>query len=300
MVVDAVGAPRRRWRGARRSLDTARKLRDDPRAPSIMRSLGSVLLQLNRWRDAGRYRSVLRNGSEVYEQNCLSNSGERKSIISTLEFRRGPLFRVRDGLSAAHTFYEIFLEDHYPRRLLRNASVVVDVGANIGLFSYYSRLHASAARIFAFEADPKTFALLSENMRGLGVDCLQRAVASFDGQIEFFSSPISGRSSSYPVMGAADGQSVKVSTVRLSRFLKQADIRCVDFLKVDVEGAEYDVLLGDAELLNLDIKCLVVEVDRVPRDETYEFRSLVERLRGKFRTVIERKQDSAFPLLICE
>jgi FkbM family methyltransferase len=264
-----------------------------------MKSLGSLLLQLNQWRDAQRYRSVLRNGSEVYEQNCLSNSGERRSIVSTLEFRRGPSFRVRDGHSAAHTFYEIFLEDHYPRRLLRNAAVVVDVGANIGLFSYYSRLHASGARIFAFEADPATFALLSANVRGLRVDCWQCAVASFDGEIEFFSSPVSGWSSLYPVMGAAEGQMVKVSTVLLSRFLKHADIGCIDFLKVDVEGAEYDILLGDAELLSLDIRCLVVEVDRVPRDKRYEFRALVQKLQGKFRTVIERKQDSDFPLLIC-
>lgn len=100
-------------------------------------------------------------------------------------------------------------------------------------------------------------------------------------------------------MGAAGGQRVKVPTVLLSRFLKHADIRSIDFLKVDVEGAEYDVLLGDAELLDLDINCLVVEVDRVARDKKYDFRSMVQKLRGKFRTVIERKQDSDFPLLIC-
>jgi hypothetical protein len=70
-------------------------------------------------------------------------------------------------------------------------------------------------------------------------------------------------------------------------------------LKVDVEGAEYDIVLGDEELLSFDIRCLVVEVDRHPRDKRYEFRSMVEKLRNRFGTVIERKRDSNFPLLVC-
>ncbi len=264
-----------------------------------MKSLGSRLLQFHQWRDARRYRAILRNGLEVYQQKSLSNSGDRKSVIANLQFRDGLEFRTRDGLSAAHVFHEIFLEDHYPRRRLRNARVVIDVGANIGIFSYYARRHAPDARILAFEADPRTFRLLSENVEHLRVDCFERAVASLDGEIEFFSSPISGWSSRYPVMGSADGQPVKVPTVVLSRFLGDAGIRRIDFLKIDVEGAEYDILLGDPNLLDLDIKCLAVEVDRFPRDGRYQFQSMLDRLRARFGTVVVRKQHSDFPLLIC-
>lgn len=265
-----------------------------------MSSVGRLLLRLSQWRDTRRYRSVLLNGSNVYAQKCLADAGERKTIVSTLAFREGPVFRVRDGLSAVHTFCEIFLEDHYPKRFLKTASVVVDVGANIGLFSYYARLHASSgARVLALEADPATFALLTENVRELGVDCFANAAASFEGAIDFFSSPISGWSSSFPVMGAAGGQKVTVPTVILSRLLTNAGIRSIDFLKIDVEGAEYDILLGDTELLRFDIKCLVVEVDRSPRDTRYEFPFLLHRLRDKFSTVLERKPHSGFPLLIC-
>jgi hypothetical protein len=70
-------------------------------------------------------------------------------------------------------------------------------------------------------------------------------------------------------------------------------------LKIDVEGAEYDIVLGDGGLLGLDIQCLAVEVDRFPRDERYEFPSMIAALQARFRTVAVRKPRSSFPLLIC-
>jgi FkbM family methyltransferase len=265
-----------------------------------MKSIGARVLQFRQWREGQRYRSVLRNGDAVYRQKCLIDGGSTENIIAELAFRDGTTLSATDGVSAAYVFYEVFLEDHYPKRMLRNAKIIVDIGANVGLFSYYARLQAPHSRIIAFEPDPATFSVLEKNVKPSSVQCFHNAVASFDGILEFYCSPVSVWSSVYSVMGAANGQMVKVPTVRLSQFIKQSGINHIDFLKIDVEGSEYDILLGDSELWSVaTISCLAVETDRTPRDAKYQYKDMLQQLRSRFRIVEERKTQSSFPLLVC-
>jgi len=264
-----------------------------------MKSMGAMVLEFRQWREAQRYRSILRNGTAVYRQKCLVDCGSRESIISDLAFRNGSNLTARDGVSAAHIFYEVFLQDHYPKRMLRDAKIIIDIGANIGLFSYYARLHAPQSRIIAFEADPATFSVLAKNVNALSVHCVHGAVTSFDGDLEFYCSPVSGWSSAYPVMGAANGQMVKVPALRLSQFIKKSGINRVDFLKIDVEGAEYEILLDDSELWTATtIACLAVETDRTPRNTKYQYSDMLRELSDRFQVVTERKMESSFPLLV--
>ena len=64
------------------------------------------------------------------------------------------------------------------------------------------------------------------------------------------------------VVGAQDAARVRVPCGRLSRCLCERGIRRVDFLKVDIEGAEYEMLIEDEPLWDTEIRALVVEVDR--------------------------------------
>src|SRR5262245_18002458 len=121
---------------------------------------GRALYRINRWHEGRAYQAILRNGDDVFRQKLIDDEGRHDIIIDGLHFRDGPTFTIRDGAGAAHIFSEIFLRDQYPKALLKGAGTIIDVGANIGLFSYYARLHAPKARIIAIEADPDTFAVL--------------------------------------------------------------------------------------------------------------------------------------------
>jgi FkbM family methyltransferase len=156
---------------------------------------------------------------------------------------------------SAHDFYEISLRDQYPNALLKGARTIIDVGANIGLFSYYAGRHAPHARILAFEADPSTFAILDANLADLNVERLYQAVTSQAGTIDFFVrdkrvvvSP--------PSVGCANATKVAVRTQPLGGTLRARR----HFLTVDVEGAEYDSLLGGKELWNLPISNSIVRL----------------------------------------
>lgn len=255
---------------------------------------GRTLYRLRQWRERRRYQDILQNGDEVYRQKQIDDAGGDNSIINSLDFIDGPTFKISDGPGAAYIFHEIFLRDQYPKRLLRAAHTIVDVGSNIGLFSYYARLHAPHARILAFEADPTTFAIMDENLADQDIARFHRAVASQSGTIDFYSSPTSGWSSLYPVLGAANARRVVVKAEPLSQALHGIDK--IDFLKIDVEGAEYDILLGDKALWDIPIRNLVVEVDRAPRDPRYTISALLDLLRKKFQSVSIGSGD--YPLII--
>lgn len=151
--------------------------------------------------------------------------------------------------------------------------------------------------ILAFEADPDTFAVLSRNLSGQDVMLFHRAAASVPGTIDFYSSDTSGWSSRFPVLGAANARKVSVRAEPLSATLKAMSLNRIDFLKVDVEGAEYDILLGDKPLWDIKIGALVVEVDRTPRDTRYAMRDLVDFLKARFQLV--NVGTGHFPLVTC-
>jgi hypothetical protein len=99
------------------------------------------------------------------------------------------------------------------------------------------------------------------------------------------------------VLGAANATKVAVRTEPLSETLRARRIDRIDFLKVDVEGAEYDILLGDKKLWNLPIANLIVEVDRTPRDARYSWDDLVSFLKTKFVNISFGTGN--YPLVTC-
>lgn len=139
-------------------------------------------------------------------------------------------------------FEEIFLRAQYAFPSRSAAPVIVDVGSNIGLSVLYFKRLFPRARILAFEPDPATFELLTENVRGNGFDdvVLVRAAVHDGAQSVVLygdpSVPTSPQQSTRPARGR--GSRVVVSGTRLSDHLSAP----VDYLKLDVEGAEAIVL----------------------------------------------------------
>lgn len=128
------------------------------------------------------------------------------------------------------------------RGILREGDVFVDVGAHIG---YYSLLAARrGARVVAVEPCPQTFALLRENVKDIpSVTTLQ--CACWNEECEKLLYP--GRPDNLGMASfmRARGRPVVVQAVTLDGLLDSLCLsREVDFLKIDVEGAELEVLQG--------------------------------------------------------
>lgn len=152
-------------------------------------------------------------------------------------------------------------------RLMRPGMVILDVGAHVG---YYTRLFAAgtgaSGRVIAFEPHPRTHRTLQDNLRRLdNVTALQVAVAEAAGQAELYDYLMMSASGSLHYdeamaalqrsqMGESDVaprrqddfemQKYRVATAAIDQCLAEMDIKRVDLVKMDIEGAEMGALRG--------------------------------------------------------
>jgi FkbM family methyltransferase len=126
--------------------------------------------------------------------------------------------------------------------------VVVDVGANIGVFTVTAARIDPRVQVFAFEPNPASYALLEENLRLndlRNVTATQAAVGEKAGSASLdISSPQAGMHSIY----GPGAERIEVPVVALDDFITERQVSPA-ILKVDVEGYEPQVLLGMRRLL---------------------------------------------------
>ena len=151
-----------------------------------------------------------------------------------------------------HGLKEIFVDEIYKQELPPNP-YIIDCGANIGLSVIYLKHRHPDAEILAFEPDEGNFNLLEKNMKSFAygkVHLHKEAVWIDNTTLQF-----AGEGSmSSRIDTETSVNTVAVKAVRLKDFLK----RPVDFLKIDIEGAEYQVMMDIADQLHL-VKNLFLE-----------------------------------------
>jgi FkbM family methyltransferase len=129
-------------------------------------------------------------------------------------------------------------------------ATIIDVGANIGLTASLFKSLIPACRVVCFEPDPVAHANLLRTLNGHSNIYVHReALGAVNGQISFTQNPHSASASHLsPDTSMADGAAT-VNVVRLDEFAK-TEIKRIDFIKIDVEGFEPDVLEGGRQTIS--------------------------------------------------
>lgn len=137
-------------------------------------------------------------------------------------------------------------------------AVCLDVGANIGLYSLGLSVLAPRGRIYAFEPSPSCFGHLQSNLSANRIDnaeATQVAVSDTTGTVhfhdfDFFSAgSFSSDEGSLLDTESYGSQAFEAQATTLDDFVADREIERVDFIKVDVEGAELSVLAGAEKTL---------------------------------------------------
>jgi FkbM family methyltransferase len=159
-------------------------------------------------------------------------------------------FTSTDANALAALYDDYFLQESYKFVVGHNAPRIIDCGANVGVSVRYWKKLFPLSGIVAFECDPGLYQILLRNTADLpGVVCVEGAVWVESGHAEFRSNCREGGHLATVSSGANDGNVVVVKTHRLRDLLREH----VDLLKIDIEGAEVEVLLDCADLLcNVD------------------------------------------------
>ncbi|MGZ5254531.1 MAG: FkbM family methyltransferase [Flavitalea sp.] len=145
----------------------------------------------------------------------------------------GEKIRVWGRIGFIYAVKEIFIDEYYKIRLKKDP-YIIDCGANIGLSVIYLKRAYPNARIIAFEPDEKNFELLNYNVNAFGFKNIQLKKQAVWIEETMLSFTNDGTMSSK----IDSSGSHEVQAIRLKNLLDQS----VDFLKIDIEGAEYPVL----------------------------------------------------------
>lgn len=157
----------------------------------------------------------------------------------------GKPFLFHDGLSFLHSYHEIFERKIYHFNPEEGKNLILDCGANMGLSVLYFAHHYPQHKIIAFEPDAEIFKILQQNVSTYqlaNVELRQQAVWNKEEKLRFFTD--NG-------MGGRIGEAFEaakpheIEAIRLRELITDG----VDFLKIDIEGAEYTVIQDCKDVL---------------------------------------------------
>ncbi|MBU2634018.1 MAG: FkbM family methyltransferase [Nanoarchaeota archaeon] len=147
--------------------------------------------------------------------------------------------------------FEAF-ETEVIKKEIKEGDVVLDIGANIGYYALiFAKLVGPKGKVFAFEPDPENFALLNKNIKineYKNVVLINKAVSNETGEIKLYLNEYNKANHQiYPSKNHR--KSILIQTTRLDDFFKDYKGK-IDFVKIDIEGAEYLAIQGMSNLLN--------------------------------------------------
>jgi FkbM family methyltransferase len=154
-------------------------------------------------------------------------------------------------------------------KILKNKNVVFDVGANVGNWSKKALSIASDISLYSFEPIPNIFSELIKNVPT--AKCFNVAASDMVGEKEFFDygktsmffsqlSTFYRRNNNIEKQLNMVSRTIKVKTETIDNFIKVNKIKKIDYLKVDTEGGELDVVNGAIETIKKG-KAKVVQLE---------------------------------------
>jgi FkbM family methyltransferase len=175
----------------------------------------------------------------------------------------GEKYHFNDVGTFKYAFVEIFEKGVYDFPSTSPSPKIIDCGANIGIATRFWAKKYPQSRIIAFEPDPQIFQFLKKNTQEnqtANFELHQSAVWIENKSLKFVASGLeSGHLGTVP--STLYGATIEIPGQRLKDFLNET----VDFLKIDIEGAERDVIKDCAEKLN-NVKCIYIEYHQFKKE----------------------------------
>jgi len=198
-------------------------------------------------RNAARAPEILRCAAETDQWARLSAAYlglSRLQYPVLLRLRRGEQIHLEE-LTDLKAFWQIFLRKVYKVR--PTDEVIVDLGANVGVFTLYAARNAPQAKVFSFEPFPSTYLRLVATVRDHHLDsrvtCLNYAATGASGVRLMPNGQVpSQRRALASAASVTPGTGVMGKTIE--SILEENHLPHVDLLKMDIEGSEYEVLLS--------------------------------------------------------
>jgi len=182
------------------------------------------------------------------------------SRVKYLALTDGHVVPVRDFMTL-YIYKEIFVDRCYDLSFNRSVPVVVDIGANSGLFALRIKQLCPTAQIYCYEPYPPNFEQLQNTIALNSLDSvtpIQKALGPRRGSAKLFIHKRNMGGHSLYAAEASSDDYVNVEVIDLPSVLDELK-HDIDLLKIDCEGAEFDILMNLTEGAASKIRQIILE-----------------------------------------
>jgi FkbM family methyltransferase len=136
--------------------------------------------------------------------------------------------------------------------------IIIDGGANIGLFAIYIKNQYPNAKILCIEPDPENFALLKRNVASyMDIYCENCGIWNKDAMLRVYDKYDIGK---WGIIVEEDAEYGNIPAMSMYSIMRKYDIKQVDILKLDIEGSEKEVFSDNIEIWLPKIKIIAIEL----------------------------------------
>ncbi|HEB87427.1 MAG TPA: FkbM family methyltransferase [Gammaproteobacteria bacterium] len=205
--------------------------------------------ELKKWLRSGSWDFVVNSRTGVYSKNYGSFNWKNNTLY------------FRPGTADTGAIYEILIRPSKPQRANRiffkqkkleywvpeeiNPSVILDIGGNIGTTSVYFSNRFPRAKIYTFEPVVDNYKLLEKNATNSpNISTFNVGLGDHDGEIDIYECNEEGNTGGFSIYELDVDKSKKQTIIlkNANKILADNNITQVDLIKIDTEGAEYDIL----------------------------------------------------------
>ncbi|MDP2673193.1 MAG: FkbM family methyltransferase [Nanoarchaeota archaeon] len=173
--------------------------------------------------------------------------GKIKNKYIVYKLRNGLKYKIRGGSTDRFIINEVWIHKSYnPKGFEINKNdIVIDIGAHAGIFTILASYYAKNGKVYAFEPMKENYELLKENIKlnyAKNIEAINKAVSNKSGKLKFYVSQTKnkGQNSFYKLSDTQ--KQISVEKISFKNFIKK--IPKINFLKIDCEGAEYEILFS--------------------------------------------------------
>jgi len=166
---------------------------------------------------------------------------KREHVI--LETRNGIKLKIRVFSTDLIAFTHVWILQEYKKSgfEIKDADTILDIGAHIGLFALYASQFCKNGKIYCFEPVNENFNLLTENLKLNNIRNVianKLAVSSKSGNVTIYLNEDESGHSMY----LSGPKSVQVQSISLKDIIDSNNLEKSDFIKMDCEGEEYEII----------------------------------------------------------
>ncbi len=180
----------------------------------------------------------------------------------------GSVIKIRANTHDRIALNEVWIHEVYSSKAvpIRSTDTIVDIGAHIGTFTIKAALQASAGKVYSFELAPDNFNLLLENIelnKLTNVTASNIAISDRKGEVSVHINSDNSLASSLANTSNETSLSTKINTETLDNIVALYKLDRIDFLKIDCEGSEYDILFSASDAALSMTNNICVEADNI-------------------------------------